>query len=86
MNTNQRSQPVKESTRVRRNVKIGSRFKITLLTIKSDKRVTAKKEIPSSPLYRDGKSKKVATPIPTMQIVATAKRVFFRDGKENMDE
>jgi hypothetical protein len=59
---------------------------MTLLTIKSDKRVTAKKETPSSPLYMDGKSKKVATPIPTMQIAATAKRVLFRDGRENMDE
>jgi hypothetical protein len=42
----QRSQPARESTRVRRIEKIGSLFKIILFATKSAKSVTVKREIP----------------------------------------
>lgn len=82
----QRSQPARESTRVRLIEKIGSLFKTILLVTKSTKNVTAKREMPRIKLLIKGKRTKVERLTPTIQISATARSALFNDGRKNIEE
>jgi len=82
----QKSQPVRESTRVLRIEKMGSLFKIISLVAESAKNVTAKREMPSAKLLIDGKRAKAERLTPAIQITTTARSAFLYDGRKNMEE
>ena len=88
MKKSQKSHPNKESAVVRRNEKIGSPLRSSLLTTKSAVSVRTKREKPrtKTPVNPgEGEATKAERPI-TKQITATAKSAFLNDGRENMEE
>ena len=88
--TSQNSQLTKESTRVRRKEKMGSRLRISLLTAKSDTKVRTKSKTPrTKPLVNPcnvGKIAKTESPTPKTQSIAMEEIAFVNEGRKNMEE
>ena len=55
---NQKSQPTRDNTRIRRIEKIGSALKTILLVTESTRKVTAKRDMPKTKLPTRGKAQK----------------------------
>jgi hypothetical protein len=86
MKKSQKSQPVRDSTRVLRIVKIGSLFKIILFVTESDKTVSTKREMPRIKLPIDGKMANDERLTPAIEITASVRTAVLYEGSVNIEE